>query len=174
MTVDHHPVTSRGKSVPGTDPRIRHRIQIVMFRTIRVDHTNCLQVDIKTHSFIHTPFLQTILTWENVCLCLEESPTCFPYPLTNRPPSWDPSFSCQKVSCPCGGDRCLMCLIPLHHIHHPVPHRLLYQMWSYPICLVYQISNSVQTSSDLPPCSHNTPRTTHSDTYLFQTGVTLH
>jgi hypothetical protein len=25
-----------------------------MFRPIRVDHTNCLQVDIKTHSFIHT------------------------------------------------------------------------------------------------------------------------
>jgi hypothetical protein len=28
------------------------RIQIGMFRPIRVDHTNCLQVDIKTHSFI--------------------------------------------------------------------------------------------------------------------------
>ncbi len=27
-------------------------IQIGMFRPIRVDHTNCLQVDIKTHSFI--------------------------------------------------------------------------------------------------------------------------
>ncbi len=26
------------------------RIQIGMFRPIRVDHTNCLQVDIKTHS----------------------------------------------------------------------------------------------------------------------------
>ena len=26
-------------------------IQIGMFRSIRVDHTNCLQVDIKTHSF---------------------------------------------------------------------------------------------------------------------------
>jgi hypothetical protein len=25
-------------------------IQIVMFRTIRVDHTNCLEVDFKTHS----------------------------------------------------------------------------------------------------------------------------
>ncbi len=47
------PVTSSGKSAPGTDPRIRHRIQIVMFRPIRVDHTNCLQVAIKTHSFIH-------------------------------------------------------------------------------------------------------------------------
>ncbi len=35
----------------GPDPRIRHRIQIVMFRPIRVDHTNCLQVVIKTHSF---------------------------------------------------------------------------------------------------------------------------
>jgi hypothetical protein len=30
----------------------RHRIQIDMFRPIRVDHTNCLQVAIKTHSFI--------------------------------------------------------------------------------------------------------------------------
>jgi hypothetical protein len=28
------------------------RIQIDMFRPIRVDHTNCLQVDIKTHSLI--------------------------------------------------------------------------------------------------------------------------
>jgi hypothetical protein len=28
------------------------RIQIGMFRPIRVDHTNCLQVAIKTHSFI--------------------------------------------------------------------------------------------------------------------------
>ncbi len=27
---------------PGSDPRIRNRIQIVMFRPIRVDHTNCL------------------------------------------------------------------------------------------------------------------------------------
>jgi hypothetical protein len=41
------PVTSSAKTAPGTDPRIRQRIQIGMFRTIRVDHTNCLQVAIK-------------------------------------------------------------------------------------------------------------------------------
>jgi hypothetical protein len=35
----------------GSKYRIRHRIQIVMFRTIRVDHTNCLRVPIKIHSF---------------------------------------------------------------------------------------------------------------------------
>ena len=35
------------------------RIQIGMFRPIRVDHTNCLQVTIKTHSFIQ--FLKDIL-----------------------------------------------------------------------------------------------------------------
>ena len=52
MALKHGPVTSSGKSAPGPDPRIRHRIQIGMFRPIRVDHTNCLQVDIKTHSFI--------------------------------------------------------------------------------------------------------------------------
>jgi hypothetical protein len=52
MTLDHDPVTSSGKSAPGTDPRIRHRIQVVMFRSIRVDHTNCLRVAIKTHSFV--------------------------------------------------------------------------------------------------------------------------
>ncbi len=52
MDLEHGPVTSIGKSAPGPDPRIRHRIQIVMFRPIRVDHTNCLQVAIKTHSFI--------------------------------------------------------------------------------------------------------------------------
>jgi len=46
----NHPVTSSGKATPGTDSRIRHRIQIDMFRSIRVDHTNCLQVAIKTHS----------------------------------------------------------------------------------------------------------------------------
>jgi hypothetical protein len=50
MSLEHGPVTSSGKSAPGTDPRIRHRIQIGMFRPIRVDHTNCLQVAIKTHS----------------------------------------------------------------------------------------------------------------------------
>ena len=53
-TPTQHPVTSSGKAAPGTDPRIRHRIQIGTFRPIRVDHTNCLQVDIKTHSFIDT------------------------------------------------------------------------------------------------------------------------
>ncbi len=47
-----HPVTSSGKVAPGPDPRIRQRIQIGMFRPIRVDHNNCLQVTIKTHSFI--------------------------------------------------------------------------------------------------------------------------
>ena len=52
MALEHGPVTSSGKSAPGPDPRIRHRIQIGMFRPIRVDHTNCLQVAIKTlHSF---------------------------------------------------------------------------------------------------------------------------
>ncbi len=51
MALEHDPVTSIGKSAPGPDPRIRHRIQIGMFRPIRVDHTNCLQVAIKTHSF---------------------------------------------------------------------------------------------------------------------------
>jgi hypothetical protein len=59
MTLKHDPVTSCGKSAPGPDPRIRHRIQIVMFRPIRVDHTNCLQVAIKTHSFIHYLKLKT-------------------------------------------------------------------------------------------------------------------
>ncbi len=54
MSLDHRPVTSSGKAASGPDPRIRHRIQIGMFRPIRVDHTNCLQVAIKTHSFIIT------------------------------------------------------------------------------------------------------------------------
>jgi hypothetical protein len=51
MALEHRPVTSSGKVATGPDPRISHRIQIGMFRSIRVDHTNCLQVDIKTHSF---------------------------------------------------------------------------------------------------------------------------
>ncbi len=48
MVLKHGPVTSSGKSAPGPDPRIRHRTQIDMFRPIRMDHTNCLQVAIKT------------------------------------------------------------------------------------------------------------------------------
>jgi hypothetical protein len=50
MSLDHDPVTSSVKAAPGPDPRIKHRIQIGMFRPIRVDHTNCLQVVIKIHS----------------------------------------------------------------------------------------------------------------------------
>ncbi len=52
MALEHGPVTSSGKAAPGPDPRIRHRIQIGMFRPIRVDHTNYLQVAMKTHSMI--------------------------------------------------------------------------------------------------------------------------
>jgi hypothetical protein len=40
-------VTTRGSLVS-----LRIRIQIGMFRPIRVDHTNCLQVAIKTSSWI--------------------------------------------------------------------------------------------------------------------------
>ncbi len=64
MTLKHGLVTSSGKSAPGPDPRIRHRIQIGMFRPIRVDHTNCLQVAIKTHSFIH------VYTWRSAIFSL--------------------------------------------------------------------------------------------------------
>ena len=60
MALEHGPVTSRGKTVTGPDPRIRHRSQIVMFRPIRVDHTNCLQVAIKTHSFMSVVFVLTV------------------------------------------------------------------------------------------------------------------
>ncbi len=56
MTLKHDPVTSRGKSASGPDPRISHRIQIDTTRPIRVDHTNCLQVVFKTHSFIPSTF----------------------------------------------------------------------------------------------------------------------
>ncbi len=75
MTLEHGPVTSRGKSTSGPDPRIRQRIQIDMFRSIRVDHTNCLQVVIKTHSFnsvviISKMFVGTVgsifVTWSNL------------------------------------------------------------------------------------------------------------
>jgi hypothetical protein len=37
---------------------LKERIQIGMFRPIRVDHTNCLQVAIKTHSFKLRPSCQ--------------------------------------------------------------------------------------------------------------------
>jgi hypothetical protein len=69
MTLEHDPVTSISKSAPGSDLRISHRIQIGMFRPIRVDHTNCLQVSIKTHSFIrdlHRPWQATLMTGSKV------------------------------------------------------------------------------------------------------------
>ena len=58
MTLKHDPVTSSGKSAPGPDPRIRHRTQIGMFRPIRIDHTNCLQVAIKSIQFKLHPVIR--------------------------------------------------------------------------------------------------------------------
>ncbi len=52
MVLENRLVTSSGRDASGPDPRISHRIQVGMFRSIRVDHTNCLQVVIKTHSFM--------------------------------------------------------------------------------------------------------------------------
>ena len=44
-----------GPDFPSIETRQLGRgFQIGMFRPIRVDHTNCLQVAIKTHSFIHS------------------------------------------------------------------------------------------------------------------------
>jgi hypothetical protein len=43
--------------------RISHRIQIDMFRPIRVDHTNCLQVSIKTHSTSTSWRRCTVTNW---------------------------------------------------------------------------------------------------------------
>ena len=44
-------ITPSGKAAPRRpDPGIRRRIQIGTLRPIRVDHTKCLQVAIKTHS----------------------------------------------------------------------------------------------------------------------------
>jgi hypothetical protein len=56
----------RVKYIISIKPQLR--IQIVMFRPIRVDHTNCLQVAIKTHSFkrIYLNFWQIYLI-----LCFE-------------------------------------------------------------------------------------------------------
>ncbi len=59
MVLEHRPVISSGKAAPGPDPRIKHRIQIGMFPPIRVDHTNCLKVSIKTHSFIDRSLNET-------------------------------------------------------------------------------------------------------------------
>jgi hypothetical protein len=47
-------ITPSHKAAPRRpDPGIRRRIQIDTLRPIRVDHTKCLQVAIKTHSFIY-------------------------------------------------------------------------------------------------------------------------
>ena len=40
------------RGLPSTDDPGTWQFQIIMFRSIRVDHTNCLHVVIKTHSFI--------------------------------------------------------------------------------------------------------------------------
>jgi hypothetical protein len=47
MTLEH---PQYGFSAPGLI--LRQRFQIGVIRPIRVDHTNCLQVAIKTHSFM--------------------------------------------------------------------------------------------------------------------------
>ena len=47
MTLEH---PRCGKAAPALI--LSQRIQIGMFRTIRLDHTNCLQVAIKTQSFM--------------------------------------------------------------------------------------------------------------------------
>ncbi len=39
------------RGLPSTDDPVTWQFQIDMFRPIRVDHINCLQVTIKTHSF---------------------------------------------------------------------------------------------------------------------------
>ena len=53
-------ITPSGKAAPWRpDPGIRQRIQIGTLRPIRVDHTKCLQVAIKTHSST----LKINLTW---------------------------------------------------------------------------------------------------------------
>jgi hypothetical protein len=74
MTLKHDPITSSGKSLPGPDPRIRHRIQIGMFRTIRVDHSISLRPIasfLATVTRILNPSLQvqTFSTSSNVRYC---------------------------------------------------------------------------------------------------------
>jgi hypothetical protein len=59
MVLKYGPVTSSDKAAPGPDPRIRHRIQIGTIRPIRVDHTNCLQLAIKNHSFMRLQYTKS-------------------------------------------------------------------------------------------------------------------
>ncbi len=81
------PVTSSGKSVPGPDPRIRHRIQIGMFRPIRVDHTKCLQVAMKTHSFMREPLalaLSAIINNKKAVIPFQEGTRCKRAPFSQK------------------------------------------------------------------------------------------
>ena len=57
MTMEH---PQCGFAAPGLI--LRQRFQIGMFRTIRLDHTNCLQVAIKTHSFIRSGVREEYVT----------------------------------------------------------------------------------------------------------------
>jgi hypothetical protein len=68
----------------GYERENKEGFQIVMFRSIRLDHTNCLQVDIKTHSFrysllwVHSyrsllipdqaPWSTPLPGWQRICL----------------------------------------------------------------------------------------------------------
>jgi hypothetical protein len=78
-TLDAQTTVPRGSGAPSTDVpgawqhligpdflsietrQLVRGFQIGMFRPIRVDHTNCLQVDIKTHSVDHTEFFQVTI-----------------------------------------------------------------------------------------------------------------
>ena len=58
-----------GPDCPSIETRQLDRgFQIGMFRPIRVDHTNCLQVSIKTHSFIGGAVFRA--TWTLSLRCL--------------------------------------------------------------------------------------------------------
>ncbi len=65
-----------GKAAPGPDPKIGMFIGIGMFRPIRLDHTNCLQVAIKTHKRTltnHHMQVWTKLDQSNGCICTRSS-----------------------------------------------------------------------------------------------------
>ncbi len=70
-----------------------------MFRPIRVDHTNCLQVAIKTHSFVSEGWRQT-LRGGLICLSVTENkqlkiwtPDSKPYTLNPKSETLNPFFS---------------------------------------------------------------------------------
>jgi len=119
----------------------------------------------KTSAFVWRSLLRT---FNEIVLSLNQSVTYCLASLT---------FSCQKVLCPRGDDRCLRGLFPLPRSQSPTCSTPLsvsiFQTQSYPICLVRPISSFDHPVTDPPQCPHSVPRIVPSSTCLLKSVSTF-